>query len=405
MKLRFTLTIIFIGLAGSIPSPLSAQETFDSGSDGSDGALTVTQLTILQLPPDGIFNFTTINIEQNGRLFFTPNAANTPVFLLAMGDVTIEGNIFLEGTKANFSAGGAGGPGGFAGGSGGDNPGDGLGPGGGPAGWRQGQAPAGESEAEGASYGSKPASGNGSTYGNTLLIPLVGGSGGGGSQGTTAADHRGGHGGGGAILIASNTRITCGYVRNEPGGRIVAKGAGDGSEAGGSGGAIRLVSPTVAGGLYADVRPDSVLFPGGQGRWAGYGRIRIDSLNPGGLQLATETGDLSSSFATVGSNMVVFPPNLPSIRITNAAGQSIPDGQTAPVFVLLPPGSPQTQSITVRVSEFGTTVPLTAVVTPEAGTKTSVDFEINNSTGGNSETNVNVQIPVGVSSRVDVWTR
>jgi hypothetical protein len=91
-------------------------QSFSSGSDGSMGALNVTSNRTLALPSDGIFRFTTINIAVGTTLTFTPNAMNTPVYLLATGDVTIDGTIDVSGSSGTTVSGGRGGPGGFDGG-------------------------------------------------------------------------------------------------------------------------------------------------------------------------------------------------------------------------------------------------------------------------------------------------
>ena len=63
---------------------------FDSGSSGADGAFNPTELTELQLPPDGIFNFTTVTIPAGVTVRFINNATNTPVTILASDNVTIQ---------------------------------------------------------------------------------------------------------------------------------------------------------------------------------------------------------------------------------------------------------------------------------------------------------------------------
>src|SRR5207247_42963 len=95
----------------------------------------------------------------------------------------------------------------------GEQPGDGLGPG----------AGKGSATAEGGAgvYAARPTGSyslDGQPYGNTLILPLIGGSGGGGRLG---GSFYGGGGGGGAILIASNTKISL-----LPGARILATGGG-----------------------------------------------------------------------------------------------------------------------------------------------------------------------------------
>src|SRR2546425_725447 len=131
---------VLIGIA-----PAFAQ-TFSSGSTGVDGAFSpTTNPTTLMVPPSGVFNFTTINVPSNVSVKFTRNASNTPVTMLATGNVTIAGIIDVRGGDGGSSRtfgtvvgsnGGAGGPGGFDGGSGAPavvstTGGSGLGPGGG----------------------------------------------------------------------------------------------------------------------------------------------------------------------------------------------------------------------------------------------------------------------------------
>src|SRR2546427_4349692 len=131
--------------------PVSAQ-TFSSGSTGADGALAPTGNTTVPPPPDGVLNFPTVNIPAGVTVTFAKNAANTPVTMLATGDVTIAGSININGSvgvvggspSPLFNPGGLGGPGGYNGGQSGSsgltNNGGcaGRGPGGGGAGTRIG---------------------------------------------------------------------------------------------------------------------------------------------------------------------------------------------------------------------------------------------------------------------------
>jgi hypothetical protein len=105
---------------------------FESGSTGADGALNPAVNTVIQLPPSGILNYTTINIPVGVRVTFQKNTLNTPVYLLASGNVTVAGTIDVSGgdstdtgtsgsgNQADDGIPGAGGPGGFAGGIGGE---------------------------------------------------------------------------------------------------------------------------------------------------------------------------------------------------------------------------------------------------------------------------------------------
>src|SRR5690349_20307730 len=81
-------------------------QAFSSGSTGSYGPLNVTADITLDMPADGVFNCTTINIASAKTLKFRRNALNTPVVLLATGDVTITGTIDLKGQNSNGVAGG-----------------------------------------------------------------------------------------------------------------------------------------------------------------------------------------------------------------------------------------------------------------------------------------------------------
>src|SRR5262249_5477822 len=107
--------LLLLGLTGV---PLRAQ--FNSGSTGADGDFAPTADTRLNCPePDCVFNFVTVNIPQNVTVTFNPSSLNTGVTILAQGDVTIAGNINLNGFNgAPRGSGGAGAPGGFRGGDG-----------------------------------------------------------------------------------------------------------------------------------------------------------------------------------------------------------------------------------------------------------------------------------------------
>ena len=159
---------------------------------------------------------------------------------------------------------------------------------------------------------------------------------------------------------------------------------------------MRLIAPTVAGSAYFNVQayPDNLA--------VGIGRIRVDALvNSIQLNAGYNGADPSPGYATFGANMVVFPTNLPELRVTKAAGTDIALTQVDPVFVLLPAGTPATQT----VKNFNSIVPLTAVVTPEAGDCTTFNFDVDNTAGGATTGTVQVQIPAGVSTRIDVWMR
>jgi len=259
---------------------------------------------------DGVWRYSSITIPKGMVVRFTKNERNSPVQWLASGHVEIDGIVDVSGERGeNFysyyynnnaptnSVGNIakGGVGGFDGGRGGFRFQDsesyagmpGVGPGGGMPGFNN----TGSQE----SYG-KPGGFTGSadstgaiisTYGNTYLQPLVGGSGGGGSASSDSVDGVSGGGGGGAILIASTRDITIN-------GRILANGGDSGSidyqsgypnynyfyaaSGSGSGGAIRLVGDRVIGkgSLRARGGNNNYYFSDGQ-LIATTGRIRIEA--------------------------------------------------------------------------------------------------------------------------------
>src|SRR5438552_2036056 len=122
MRTSTALVVASVVLASH---PAHAQ--FNSGSTGAHGALNPSAHLTLTLPASGVFNFTTVNIPGGVILRFTRNATNTPVTILAQGDVIIAGTMDVSGSAGGAGSltgtllgpnGGAGGPGGFDGGTG-----------------------------------------------------------------------------------------------------------------------------------------------------------------------------------------------------------------------------------------------------------------------------------------------
>ena len=83
---RMTMASVLLAILWAWP--VSAQ-TFSSGSTGADGVFAPTASTTVPLPPSGVFNFTTVTIPAGVTVTFARNAANTPVTILATGDVTV----------------------------------------------------------------------------------------------------------------------------------------------------------------------------------------------------------------------------------------------------------------------------------------------------------------------------
>ncbi len=333
---------------------VTGQTVFDSGSNGSYGPMNITADTTLDLPPDGIFHCTSINIASNKTLTFKRNGRNTPVYLLATGDVEILGTISCNlGTQAGAGRRGVAGPGG----------------------WDSGLPQQAGQPTRGAALGpgvvpnfqiSMFSKGQNS-YGNPLLIPLVGGSG---------FDD---YGGGGAILVSSATRVN---IR----GAIVSDGLW-----GSTGGAIRIVAPILTG--------TGTLSANSYGRDA-FGRIRIDVLNRTNWQPQTIWGAYSTGF-----NMIVFPPNLPKVEIMQVAGQVIDPNASSPVNQVLPQGTNPQQTVRCRVSNFNGTAKLQVRLTPENGDFINYNLDIPNPGPEPAEGEVTVTFPVNLMTRVDAWTR
>jgi hypothetical protein len=343
----------------------------------------VTNNLTLNVPTNGVFNFTTVTVADGIVLRFNRNPLNTPVYLLATGDVVIDGYVSVTGTNASGSIAGTGGPGGFDGGFGafqGFPDGEGQGPGGGASLVRDANAV----------FGS-PSPGNTNIYGNTLLSPLIGGSGGSGRGGS------GGGGGGGAILIASSTKISL----HDTGinGGVYARG-GDGAVGvgggGGSGGGIRIVAPVVDGDGWLETSGGV-----GVGR-AGSGRSRIDTTDRfawRGLHLA------NNGKWTVGSQMFVFPPGNPHLDIITAAGTAIPEGTNSPVTVTLPVGSSTNQIVRVQGRGFTNDTAIRVKITPENAPSATFDSVIQQSSGNPPFADVQVTLPLDTVCHVHAWTR
>lgn len=387
----------WLAMTGALLVSSAYSAGFNSGSTGADGAFSPTASTAIQVPASGVFNFSTITIPAGVTVTFVRNQANTPVVMLASGSVSIAGVIDVSGKPSpsvifgqagDLSAGGEGGPGGFSGGRGGlaesaRRGGAGLGPGGGASGdgLTSGQVHQGGG---GAGYGTAGTNGSpggssgigGSTYGSNFVIPLVGGSGGGGGSGALQGDGTpgsGGGGGGGAILISSSTSITVAIS-----GRIFAKGGNAGSVGGnysvvqqyssggggGSGGAIRLVAPSIVldqGALLDVAGGGAGNGPGASGGNGGKGRVSVETVTAGSLNLA----------------------GAPSITITSVGGVNAPAIPTGSGDVLLAADAPNPATVALSTTGVpaGSTINLrlipqrgavvTATSTPVAGTSLS----------------------------------
>jgi hypothetical protein len=403
-------TLLFLGAFALSATSVSAQ--FSSGSTGADGAFNPAANVTVTLPPSGVFNYTTVNIPPGVQVRYTRNALNTPITILAQGNVNISGEIIIQGDDGNGRLGGLGGSGGFRGGNGGSyldspygTPGDGPGGGGGGS----STTPTGVGGGGGGGFfqnGANGGSSNGGTggqggarYGTRTLLPLLGGSGGGGS-GVNANSQNvgsGGAGGGGAILIASSTSITFGAGAQFFQEGIFARGgshnSGDNTQGAGSGGAIRLVANTISGRPCLDV-------PGGTGFSIGangaLGIVRVEAFNLSGL-----SPQCSTPAITLGEPNPVTLANTPTLRIASVGGVSSPATPVglinAPPDIVVPTSVPNPVQVVVNGTNLPSGTAILVQLTPETGASTTVSGTLTGSTAS-STTTVNLSLPAtGVS--------
>ncbi len=372
LVLRSWVTLLTVGLFFISPN-LSLAQIFSSGSTGADGAFSPSADITVPLPPDGIFNYTTVNIPSGVTVTYQPNVANTPVTILATGDVTIAGTLDVSGGDAvRFSSntsdpviniGQPGGPGGFRGGNGGARG------GGTPAG--PGQGLDGGDIFTGVNlFGLAGGYGLPSTF--VSLVPLVGGSGGAGGNAhlvsTTQFSGSSGSGGGGAVVIASSTTITVsGLIDARPGkgvdpfdnGSLVSCGASprDQISGTGSGGAIRLVSPIIAGGGILTAEGERICseIGGNAPIISEAGRIRIETLTNNYTGNATPSPMISPVLSPVTSDSTPALVNLPTVTFSSIGGAAAPvapNGDFGTPDVVLPPGSTNPVNIVMAATNI-----------------------------------------------------
>ena len=379
---------ISLWLAGA-----GAHAQVNSGSNGSDGAFHPTTNIVINMAdhPDGIYHYTSVNIPSGVTVKFVPNANNTPVVWLVQsnciiaGGVDVSGKAGENGQNGNGIVGGIGGPGGFSGGNGGVQASSGVGPGGGIAGLSGAGASFG-GLGETNAYGSPP----GATYGNSFLIPLIGGSGGGGASYYSGA---GGGGGGGAILIAADTiqLLPSGYIGSAGGygGAIPSSSSGAG---GGSGGAVRLIASQIGGS------GSIVTYGGGGGNFnggsAGRGRVRFDTFQN------NFGGDLSTTVFTHGYQPIIIPTNGQGtqLTVTSVGGVPVsvsPSGQLATPDTLLSAQQSNPMSIVVHCSNVPLNTQITVSVKPANATTVSATGLNSSGTLSSSTATILINMPRG----------
>ena len=307
------------------------------GADGSDGVLNVTTNTVIDLAQAAtgtwdannaanagkgiydaskwavVFKYSSVTVATGATVTFTNHASRAPVVWLVSGNVSIAGNVSVDGQQfavAPLLA--EPGPGGFRGGmasySTGPKAGAGFGPGGG---FQQNNAGGAGGYGTAGIGGSAP----GAPYGNPSLVPLLGGSGGAGDPEFTT-NREGGGGGGGALLVACTGTVTIGgEVRANGGtGRAIGFNVDAG---GGSGGGVRIVCSDLVGAGRVNAT-------GGSG-WqiGGLGRVRIERVvNTNSLQIVP---DPSVVPLAANDTALLWPPSdAPEVKIISVGGAAAP---------------------------------------------------------------------------------
>lgn len=373
---RPTIEAILLALLGCG----GVQAQINSGSNGSDGAFRpTTDRTVVDMAdhPDGIYHYTSVYIPSYVRVTFIPNANNTPVVWLVQSNVVIDGTIVLDGASGGSEP-GLGGPGGWRGGNAGQNPSMGHGPGGGAAGGGQnGYGGNGSYGAVGQQYDQAAP---GAVYGNSYLIPLLGGSGGGGGRAWAG----GGGGGGGAILIAADGQITLN-------GYIYARGGDAGSYGGsGSGGAVRLVAPKITGSGTIDTHGGIW----GGARAGGQGRVRFDAYE------TSFAGSVEGAAFSSGTQFVVLPASGQGaqLRIASVGGVPVsaaPGGVLAVPDVVLSAQQQNPVPIVVECARIPLNTLITVTVKPANAAAVSATAYNDTGTFESSTATVLVNMPRG----------
>lgn len=395
MKNRKTGGVCIFLLSMLLAVPAAVLADFNSGSTGADGAFAPPSSPNTYVVPansSGVYNFTTVTIPSGVTVTFQKNANNSPITVLASGDVMINGTISVNGGDgSNYQPAGTGGPGGFDGGIGGwlySNGYRGFGPGGG--------------DGSTASNGSNNATGgNGGTftYGNDGQIPMIGGSGGSGGGGGNIYTGGAGGGGGGAILIASSGTITVNGAVTANGGNGASCGGYSGwwftgGGGGGSGGAVRLIATTIAGngtisangGAYGSANGN------GYGTNGGGGRIRLEAWN------FTRTATTSPVNTLKWYPTAIAPTTLPTLAITSVGGvpvPNIPKGDSKSPDIQLPANITNPVAVTVSSTNIpsGTTITVKSL----SGVGTTVQTASTTLSGANGPLTgtVNINLAVG----------
>lgn len=333
-----------------------------------------------------VFRYTNVTIPAGKTVQFANHPSGAPVVWLVSGNVTIAGTVNLDAVAgaSTFVLGFAiPGPGGFRGA--GSNSGTlgltaGLGPGG-------GNAPSGvtgHSQLDG-DFAAR-------AYGNSRIVPLIGGSGAGkGMNGAYST------GGGGAILIASQQDITINGAITANFTQITT------SDAYGSGGSIRLICDSLmgSGALRAVGNPTSPFSPP-----SSHGRIRVEANTTsfGDVGIPAISQGLPTATAQIWPEDVMTEP--PSVRVVSLGASNVPADPMASFefpFADVNTATSAAQTLTVECKnvpiDVGVQWNLTARIVPRSGTVQTITGPWNISgTFAESTWTTQVTLPTGFSA-------
>ena len=368
------------------------------GANGTDGALTITEDTVIDLSqaPTGtwdqdntanagkgvydpekwavVFKYTDVTIASGKKVTFKNHATRAPVVWLVSGNVSIAGTVDLSGESSKAPPILAEpGPGGFRGGSGSSGGifrGAAFGPGGGYFSFRPGYGHQGLGVGGGFGTKGNTASdwiGQGSTYGNPSLLPLVGGSG--GSPGGAGS---GGGAGGGAILIAAQNSFHVSGVINAKGGDNPLNDYDGAAPGAGSGGGIRIICDTLLG-------TGSLNAVGGTGTgWGGNpaggtGRIRLERAN--NVNTINVVPAPSTVDSPVGSTALLWPPaGAPTAKVLSVGGVSAPSDPKASMGTHTPDvalAQASSASVVIETTNVEQAATVKVRISPRNGTTSS----------------------------------
>jgi hypothetical protein len=108
--------------------------------------------------------------------------------------------------------------------------------------------------------------------------------------------------------------------------------------------------------------------------------------------------------SSIDYNLMVLPPVIPSLTITEAGTNLVAEG-SGPVTFTLPFGSSTNSNIKIRANGFLRKVPIRVTLTPNSGVKRVFDAEVDNTGANPAFLTVPVTVPVNTLVTVHCWTR